>query len=225
MTAANFNGAKPIINPDDAVMLLIDHQSGLFQTVGDMPMPELRQRAAALAKMATLCKIPVITTASVPQGPNGPLIPEIHANAPHAKYVARRGEINAWDNPDFVSAVKATGRRTLIIAGTITSVCMAFPSIAAVHDGYKVFAVVDASGTYSKMAQEITLARIVQAGVVPMDTAAVASELQKTWHRDDAQQWAEVYTKIFPPYALLIESYAKAQEVATKNEQLDSMRA
>jgi nicotinamidase-related amidase len=225
MTAANFNGAKPIINPDDAVMLLIDHQSGLFQTVGDMPMPELRQRAAALAKMATLCKIPVITTASVPQGPNGPLIPEIHANAPHAKYVARRGEINAWDNPDFVSAVKATGRRTLIIAGTITSVCMAFPSIAAVHDGYKVFAVVDASGTYSKMAQEITLARIVQAGVVPMDTAAVASELQKTWHRDDAQQWAEVYTKIFPPYALLIESYAKAQEVVTKNEQLDSTRA
>ena len=225
MTAANFNGAKPIINPDDAVMLLIDHQSGLFQTVGDMPMPALRNHAAALAKMATLCKIPVITTASVPQGPNGPLIPEIHANAPHAKYVARRGEINAWDNPDFVSAVKATGRRTLIIAGTITSVCMAFPSIAAVHEGYKVFAVVDASGTYSKMAQEITLARIVQAGVVPMDTAAVASELQKTWHRDDAQQWAEVYTKIFPPYALLIESYAKAQEVVTKNEQLDSMRA
>lgn len=225
MTAANFNGAKPIINPDDAVMLLIDHQSGLFQTVGDMPMPALRNHAAALAKMATLCKIPVITTASVPQGPNGPLIPEIHANAPHAKYVARRGEINAWDNPDFVSAVKATGRKTLIIAGTITSVCMAFPSIAAVNEGYKVFAVVDASGTYSKMAQEITLARIVQAGVVPMDTAAVASELQKTWHRDDAQQWAEVYTKIFPPYALLIESYAKAQEVVTKNEQLDSMRA
>lgn len=225
MTAANFNGAKPIIDPDDAAMLLIDHQSGLFQTVGDMPMPALRNHAAALATMATLCKIPVITTASVPQGPNGPLIPEVHANAPHAKYVARRGEINAWDNPDFVAAVKATGRKTLIIAGTITSVCMAFPSIAAVHDGYKVFAVVDASGTYSKMAQEITLARIVQAGVVPMDTAAVASELQKTWHRDDAQQWAEVYTKIFPPYALLIESYAKAQDVVTRNEQLDSVRA
>jgi hypothetical protein len=59
------------------------------------------------------------------------------------------------------------------------------------------------------MAQEITLARIVQAGVVPMDTAAVASELQKTWHREDAQEWAEVYTKVFPPYRLLIESYMK----------------
>jgi nicotinamidase-related amidase len=224
-TIANFNGQRPVIDANDAVMLLIDHQSGLFQTVADMPMPVLRNHAAALAKMATLVKIPVITTASVPQGPNGPLIPEIHANAPHAKYVARRGEINAWDNPDFVAAVKATGRKTLIIAGTITSVCMAFPSISAVYEGYKVFAVVDASGTYSKMAQEITLARVVQAGVVPMDTAAVASELQKTWNRDDAQAWAEVYTMIFPPYRLLIESYAKAQEVVTKHEQLDSARA
>jgi len=189
-TPANFNGQKPTIDPADAVMLLIDHQSGLFQTVKDMPMPELRARAAALARIAKLSNLPVITSASVPQGPNGPMIPEIMQNAPHAKYVARKGEINAWDNPDFVAAVKATGKKTLIIAGTITSVCMAFPAISAVHEGYKVFAVIDASGTYSKMAEEIALARIVQAGVVPMDTAAVASELQRTWHRDDAQEWA-----------------------------------
>lgn len=101
---------------------------------------------------------------------------------------------------------------------------MAFPAIGAVYDGYKVFVVVDASGTYSKMAQEITLARVVQAGVVPMDTAAVASELQGTWNREDAMQWAEVYTKIFPAYQLLIESYMKAQDVANKNEKLDSQR-
>lgn len=221
---ANFNGQGPVIDPNDAVMLLIDHQSGLFQTVKDMPMTELRERAGVLAKMATLARLPVITTASVPQGPNGPLIPEIHANAPHAKYVARKGEINAWDNPDFVAAVRETGRKTLIIAGTITSVCMAFPAISAVAEGYKVFAVVDASGTYSKMAQEITLARIVQAGVVPMDTGAVASELQKSWNRADAGEWAGVYTKIFPAYQLLIESYAKAQEVQKNHETLDSAR-
>ncbi|MEG2433265.1 MAG: hydrolase [Acinetobacter sp.] len=223
-TPANFNGQRPIIDPTDSVMLLIDHQSGLFQTVGDMPMPELRQRAAALAKIASLANIPVITTASVPQGPNGPLIPEIHQNAPHAQYVARKGEINAWDNPDFVNAVKATGKKTLIIAGTITSVCMAFPAISAVAEGYKVFAVIDASGTYTKMAEEITLARVVQAGVVPMDTAAVASEIQKTWNREDAQEWAQVYTQIFPAYALLMESYVKAQEVVQNNEVLDSSR-
>jgi nicotinamidase-related amidase len=222
---ANFNGQRPVIDPDDAVMLLIDHQSGLFQTVKDMPMTELRDRAAVLAKMATLGKLPVITTASVPQGPNGPLIPEIHANAPHARYVARKGEINAWDNPDFVAAVKETGRKTLIIAGTITSVCMAFPAISAIAEGYKVFVVVDASGTYSKMAQEITLARVVQAGAVPIDTGAVASEIQKTWNREDAMEWAGVYTKIFPPYQLLIESYMKAQEVSKNNEMLDSQRS
>ena len=221
---ANFGNAKPSIDSANAAMLLIDHQSGLFQTVGDMPMTVLRNHATALAKMATLSKMPVITTASVPQGPNGPLIPEIHESAPHAQYVARRGEINAWDNPDFVAAVKATGRKTLIIAGTITSVCMSFPAISAAYEGYKVFVVVDASGTYSKMAQEITLARVVQAGVIPMDMAAVASELQKTWHRDDAQQWAEIYTQIFPPYQLLIESYGKAQQVATDHEILDSQR-
>jgi len=103
-------------------MLLIDHQSGLFQTVGDMPMPELRGCAATLAKIAKLSQLPVITTASVPQGPNGPMIFEIHENAPHAKSVARRGEIDAWDSPDFVSTVRATGCKTVIIAGTITSV-------------------------------------------------------------------------------------------------------
>ncbi|MBI6516335.1 isochorismatase family protein, partial [Proteus mirabilis] len=140
------------------------------------------------------------------------------------KYVARKGEINAWDNPEFVEAVKATGKKQLIIAGTITSVCMAFPAISAVAEGYQVFAVIDASGTYSKMAEEITLARIVQAGVVPMDTAAVASEMQKTWNRADAAEWAQAYTQIFPAYQLLIESYSKAQDVIKNNETLDSQR-
>ena len=217
-------GKKGMIDVDDAVMLLIDHQSGLFQTVKDLHVPELRANVITLAKAATLAKIPVITTASVPQGPNGPLIPEIHKFAPHAKYVARRGQINAWDNPDFVSAVEETGRKTLLIAGTITSVCLAFPSICAVNAGYKVFGIIDASGTYSKVAQEITLARIVQAGVIPIDTAAVCSELQQTWSRPDAAQWAEAYSAVFPSYQLLIESYTKAQEVATEHEVLDSQR-
>lgn len=227
MASKRLNGKdrpKNMIDPDDAVMLLVDHQSGLFQTVKDMEMTTLRANVVTLAKVATLAQIPVITTASIPQGPNGPLIPEIHQFAPHAKYVARRGQINAWDNDDFVAAVGETGRKTLIIAGTITSVCLALPSICAVNEGYKVFAVVDASGTYSKMAQEVTLARIIQAGVIPIDTGAVCSELQQTWSRPDAQQWAEAYGALFPPYQLLIESYQKAQEVVTKHEVLDSQR-
>ena len=131
VNAANFNGLKPIIDPNDSAMLLIDHQSGLFQIVKDMDVPQLRANAIALAKAATLLNMPVITTASVPQGPNGPLIPQIHEAAPHAQYVARKGEINAWDNAEFHAAVKATGKKTLVIAGTLTSVCLAFP----VHRG------------------------------------------------------------------------------------------
>lgn len=221
---ANFNGQRPVIDPADAAMLLIDHQSGLFQVVQDIPLTQLRANVKALAKAATLARMPVITTASVPQGPNGPLIPEIHALAPHAKYVARRGEINAFDNPDFAAAVEATGKKSLVIAGTITSVCLAFPSISAVAAGYKTFAIVDASGTVSKMASELTVARLLQAGVVVMDTMAALSEIQKTWNRPDAQEWAEVYTQAMPSYGLLIESYLKAQDVVRSNEQLDSTR-
>lgn len=202
------------INPDEALMLLIDHQSGLFQLVKDIPVPDLRRNAIALAKVAALLKIPVITSASVPDGPNGPLIPEIHQAAPHAQYVGRRGEINVWDSTDFVKAVEATGRKTLILAGTLTSVCMAFPAISAVAAGYRVYAVVDASGNWSKMGTELTVARIVQAGVIPIDTVAVISELQKTWNRPEALEFANLYADHpMPHYRLLIESYDKAQAV------------
>ncbi|CAB3802951.1 putative hydrolase YcaC [Paraburkholderia ultramafica] len=222
---ANSNGQRPAIDPNNAAMLIIDHQSGLFQHVEDLNVSEARTNVTALAQVATLAKIPVITTASVPQRPNGPLIPELRQYAPHAKYVARKGEINAWDNPDLVAAIDATGRKTLIIAGLITSICVAFPSISAVHAGFTVFAVVDASGTYSKISEEFALARMVQAGVVPMDTAAVCAEIQRTWHREVALQFAEIYSAVWPVYHLLIESYQKAQDALRNHEQLDSERA
>ena len=139
------------INYDDVAILLIDHQSGLFQTVKDIEVQTLRNNVIALAKVAALENIPVITTASEPKGPNGPLMPEIHEIAPHAKYVGRRGEVNAWDTPEFVEAVKATGKKKLIIAGVLTSVCVAFPSISAASEGYEVFAVIDASGDMSPL--------------------------------------------------------------------------
>lgn len=220
----NFEGKAPVIDVNDAVLLLIDHQSGLFQCIHDLPFKRVRDHAIALAEAATLVGMPVITTASVPQGPNGPLIPEIHEAAPHAVYVARRGEINSWDCKPFVEEVKKTGRKTLIIAGTVTSVCLAFPAIAAIQDGYRVFVVPDASGTYSKMAEEISLARMVQAGAVPIDTGAVLAELQHTWHRDDADKWAKLWTRIFVNYGLLLESYEKAKEVITNGEISDAER-
>ncbi len=217
MSKTNTAKNNVMINPDNAIILLIDHQSGLFQLVKDMSVPELRRNVTALAKVATMQKIPVITTASEPEGPNGPVIPEIHQVAPHAQFVARQGQINAWDMPNFVKAIEATGRKTLIIAGTLTSVCLAFPCISAVAAGYKVYAVVDASGNWSKMATDLTIARLAQAGVIPIDTMAVVSELQKTWNRPDALEYANLFADyMMPNYRLLMESHQKAQD-ATKS--------
>jgi len=204
-----------MIDPDDSVMLLIDHQAGLFQLVRDIEQADLRNHVIALAKVAKFAKIPTFTTASVPDGPNGPLIPEIHQHNPDAVYIPRTGQINAWDNPEWVKAIKKTGRNTLIIAGTLTSVCMAFPALSAVEAGYKVFCVVDASGNWSKMATDLTIARITQAGAMPIDTFAVESEIMSTWNRPDAFDFAGVMVDhIVPPYRALMESYDKAQNVA-----------
>jgi nicotinamidase-related amidase len=223
--AASFN--RWMIDPNDAVMLLIDHQSGLFQLVRDIDQPALRRHVCALAKVSRLAKIPTFTTASVPDGPNGPLIPEIHQLNPEAVYIPRTGQINAWDNPKWVEAIEKTGRKTLLIAGTLTSVCMAFPTLKALVAGYKVFCIVDASGNWSSMATEITTARVVQAGAMPIDTYAVLAELMSTWNRADAMEFAGVMVDyIVPPYRALMESYDKAKKVQeqgyeTKLEKLE----
>jgi len=222
---------KWMIDPNDAVMLLIDHQSGLFQLVKDIELPVLRSNVIALAKVAHLARIPTITTASVPDGPNGPLIPEIHQYNPEAVYVPRTGQINAWDNPAWVAAIEQTNRKTLLIAGTLTSVCMAFPALSAVEVGYKVFCIVDASGNWSKMATDLTIARIVQAGAIPIDTFAVLTELQSTWNRPDAMEFAAIFADhIIPGYRALMESYDKAQSVQkggreTKLDRLEAAQA
>jgi nicotinamidase-related amidase len=213
---------KTMIDPSDAVMLLIDHQSGLFQLVKDIDVPSLRNNVIALAKAARLAKVPTFTTASVPDGPNGPLIPEIHKYNPEAVYIPRTGQINAWDNPKWVEAIEKTKRKTLLIAGTLTSVCMAFPTLSALEAGYKVFDIVDASGNWSKMATDITLARVVQAGAMPVDTFAVLAELMTTWNRADAMEFAAVMSDhIVPHYRLLIESFEKAKSVQEKGPETD----
>ena len=174
----------------------------------------LRGHVTALAKLSRLANMPTFTTASVPDGTNGPLIPEIHHFNPGAVYIPRTGQINAWDNPAWVEAIEKTGRKTLLIAGTLTSVCMAFPTISALAAGYKVFAIIDASGNWSKMATDITMARVAQAGAVPIDTYAVLAEVMSTWNRADAMEFAAIMTDhIVPPYRALIESYDKAQGV------------
>jgi nicotinamidase-related amidase len=211
-------GGKALLDPADTVILLLDHQTGLFQTVKDISVAELRANTTMLAKLATLLKIPVITTASEPNGPNGPLMPEIQQFAPQAQYVSRKGEVNAWDNDNFVKAVRATGRKTLIMAGVWTSVCVMFPALDAKAAGYKVYAVVDASGDPSEMASRASVARFAQAGVIPISTNAVLSEAHRTWNRPEAAELAKLYGLVAPNYAAVMESYGKAQEAALQKK-------
>jgi len=208
-------GGKGLIDIDDAVLILLDHQSGLFQTVKDVTVAELRANVSALARMATLLKLPIITTASVPDGPNGPVMPEIAELAPQAVYVPRQGEVNAWDNDLFVKTVRETGKKTLIMAGVWTSVCVMFPALDAKAAGYDVYAVMDASGDPSIMASQTTLARFAQADIVPTTTNAVICELHRTWRRPEAAEIADIYTVATPNYRAVMESYQKAREVGS----------
>ena len=211
-------GGQALLDPSDVVILLLDHQAGLFQTVKDISVAELRSNTIMLAKLATLMKIPVITTASEPNGTNGPLMPEIHQFAPHAVYVPRKGEVNAWDNELFVKTVRDTGKKTLIMAGVWTSVCVMFPALDAKAAGFKVYAVMDASGDPSEMASRTSLARFVQGGVIPTTTNAVLSEVHRTWNRPEAAEIGGLYPHVSPNYAAVVESYMKAQEVAKQSK-------
>ena len=204
-------GGKALINPADALILLLDHQTGLFQTVKDIGVMELRANTIALAKLGALLKLPVITTSSVPDGPNGPPMPELKEAAPHAHYVPRHGEVNAWDNEAFVKAVRDTGKKTLIMAGVWTSVCVMFPALDATAAGFKVYAVIDASGDPSEMVSRTTLARFVQGGVVPTTVNAVVSEIHRTWNRPEAAELAQLYTMYAPNYRAVMESYQMAK--------------
>lgn len=208
------------LNPDDTVLLLLDHQTGLLQTVKDVPPAEVRANTLALTKMAELTGVPIIITASEPDGPNGPLFQELYEleRQDKAQYVARQGEISAWDNADFVAAVEATGRKTLVIAGIWTSVCVNFPALQAKAEGYHVYIVLDASGDPSVMASQITVARAVQAGIVPVSTNVIAGELQRTWNRPDAAEWGTIYAQLYPNYRAAAESHQRAQKAATQSQ-------
>jgi len=148
------------LEKNDAACLLVDHQSGLANLVHDFSPDDFKNNVLALADCAKYFKLPTILTTSFEDGPNGPLVPELKELFPEAPYIARPGNINAWDNEDFVSAVKATGKKQLLIAGIVTEVCVAFPALSALEEGYEVFVVTDASGTFNKTTRDAAWARI-----------------------------------------------------------------
>jgi nicotinamidase-related amidase len=194
------------LDKNQAVCLLVDHQSGLISLVQDFSPGEFKNNVLALAACAKYFGLPTILTTSFENGPNGPLVPELKELFPNVPYIARPGNINAWDNEEFVEAVRQTGRTQLIIAGVVTEVCVAFPALSAVEAGYEVFVVTDASGTFNEVTRHAAWARMAAAGVQLMNWFGVACELHRDW-RNDVEGLGTLLSNHIPNYRNLITSY------------------
>ena len=200
---------KPYVRLDknDAAVLLVDHQTGLLSLVRDIDPDKFKNNVLALADMAEYFKMPTILTTSFETGPNGPLVPELKEKFPDAPYIARPGQINAWDNEDFVNAVKATGKKQLIIAGVVTEVCVTFPVLSALAEGYDVFVITDASGTFNSMTQQAAWSRMAHAGAQLMTWFGAAGELHRDW-RNDIEGLGALFSNHIPDYRNLMTSHA-----------------
>lgn len=175
-------GLDSLLTPENCVLLLIDHQPMQFSSIGNIQTALLLSNVIALAKTAKAFGVPTILT-TILQDRGGFLPKELQDVFPEQKPIDRT-TINTWEDPRVVEAVKKTGRKKLVIAGLFTEICVAFPAIHALEDGYDVFAVTDASGGMSVEAHERAVQRMVQAGVVPITWGAILGELQRDWARE-----------------------------------------
>ncbi|MCB2426358.1 isochorismate family cysteine hydrolase YcaC [Methylophaga pinxianii] len=205
--------ATPYVRLDrnNAAVLLVDHQTGLLSLVRDIDPDRFKNNVLALADMAKYFNLPTILTTSFEEGPNGPLVPELIELFPDAPYIARPGQINAWDNEDFVNAVKATGKKQLIIAGVVTEVCVAFPALSALEEGFEVFVITDASGTFNELTRDSAWDRMSKAGAQLMTWFGAACELHRDW-RNDIEGLGQLFSNHIPDYRNLINSYVKLTE-------------
>lgn len=198
------------LDKNNAAVLLVDHQAGLLSLVRDFQPDQFKNNVLALADLAKYFNLPTILTTSFEQGPNGPLVQELKDQFPDAPYIARPGQINAWDNEDFVKAVKATGKKQLIIAGVVTEVCVAFPALSALAEDFEVFVVTDASGTFNEISRDAAWDRMSSAGAQLMTWFGVACELHRDW-RNDIEGLGTLFANHIPDYRNLMASYSAIQ--------------
>ena len=190
MNSERFNGAN-------AAMLLIDHQIGTMSWVRSAPLDEIKRNTLVLAKVARALNMPVILTSSMEDHVQGPLMLELQAILPEAftARVKRVGVVDAMDDENFASAVRATGRKNLLMAGITTDVCVVFPAITAVQQGYSVQVVVDACGSPSKIADDVALRRMEKAGVTLTSTNQAIAELARKWTTPEGGKLIEILFK------------------------------
>jgi nicotinamidase-related amidase len=191
-----------IFQPEDTALLLIDHQIGTMQLIKNISLDVVKRHTLALAQTAKILNLPVVLTSSQEENMQGVLLPELQEIVPtaFAARVKRAGIVNAWNDPNFQNAVAATGRKNLIMAGVTTSVCLVFPAIDAVQAGYNVQAVMDASGSPSDLAEEMSRRRMEKAGVVLTATDTIMAELAQDWSTPAGQQIIQVmFQNVLPP--------------------------
>ncbi|KAL2842579.1 Isochorismatase-like protein [Aspergillus pseudodeflectus] len=198
------------LDRDNCVFAFIDHQAGLIQLVRDFEPTEFRTNVLGLAQTAKYFGAPSILTTSFDSGPNGPIVKEILDALPDAPLIRRPGQINAMDNEDFANAIKATGKKQVIISGVLTEICVAFPALSLIEQGYDVFVVTDASGTFKEHTRDAAHRRMVQAGAQLMNWAAVAAELHVDWRRD-IEGFGKIWFDHVPGYWCLMQSHLNSQ--------------
>lgn len=175
---------------DNSALVLIDHQIGTMQLIKNLPLEQVRRNTLALAKTARILKLPVVLTRSQETRVQGPLLPELEQLLPeaYARRIQRAGIVNAWADPAFKNAVVATGRCNLIMGGVTTDVCLVFPAIDAVSDGFRVQAVMDISGSPFDLSEDMARRRMARAGVVLTATNTAIAELAGDWSRSEGQE-------------------------------------
>lgn len=192
----------PFLSPSNAALILIDYQPPILQGVKNIDHEKLINNTTGLIKTAVIYDIPIIFS-HVAVGLNGydPMIEELKVLAPNAVFVDRTN-VNAWEEPEFVKAVEATGRRKLIMGGLWTDVCLAYPAIEAEMAGYDVYVPEDAVGSITQKSHENGMRRMIEAGVEPITWNVVPAELQRDHAR--TEKLADV-TRVFMEYLFMVD--------------------
>ncbi|MEU0009522.1 isochorismatase family protein [Streptomyces sp. NPDC006314] len=185
---------------ENTAMLLIDHQVGTMGWVRSIGFDELKANALALAKAAKALGIPLVLTSSMESYAQGPLLSELADIAPeeHAARIKRQGVVNALDDENFAAAVKATGKRNLIIAGVTNDVCTVFPTLTALREGYQVQVVADAGGSPTALADRIALRRMENKGATITSTNQLLAELAQSWTGPSGEKLLPIVAGLMP---------------------------
>lgn len=177
--------ADHLITPQNAVLLLIDYQPTQVSKVRSLDQRLLVENIVSTVKTAKLYELPIVhSTVNVTSGRSKPTIPEL-AELLEANPPIDRTSVNSWEDADFVTAVRATTRRKLLLCALWTEICMAFPALDALREGYEVYPVTDAIGGTSLEAHRAAVERVVQAGARPITWVSLIGELQRDWARQE----------------------------------------